>query len=407
VDESAEMRDGQEIDRSVTLHRDIGPCPEDGLVITADNITVDLNGHTIVGDPTARDGRCKAGIVLRGVRGVTVRNGTVRGFDAGVAIMGGGGNTVRQITVEDNVNYRVVTGRNADPDDVDVDNGVLCIFGEGIAVIDSSDNVIEHNRVYRNGPLSGIALVGDSNDNLVAHNEVADNDILNQTPDGRPTTCGTGPGQGPMGRGRAVQNIGIRVEGPGADRNVIEHNRVSRSAIAGIAVHSYNTQAGTPPNEATVIRHNHVTETGKTTHQMDPHAHGITVMRMGPAFVRPPDGVTIEANSSLGNFGHGISVAGRGSRGHTVTGNVVNHNVSAGILLEGPLEPGLDGVVDSTISGNRGHNNGIDGVDGNDECGTNRWSRNRFGTVNQPCVAAEGSGSVAVPAGSVRTLSAR
>ena len=397
MSDNGEIGCGREIRESITLDHDIEPCAEDGLVITADNITVDLNGHTIAGDPTVRDGRCKAGIILRDVHGVTVENGTIIGFDAGVAIMGGGGNTVRQITAEDNVNYRVVTGRNADPDDVDVDNDVICIFGEGIAVSNSSDNVIEHNRVYRNGPLSGIALVGDSNDNRVAHNEVADNDILNQTPDGRPTTCGTGPGQGPMARGRAVQTIGIRVEGPGADRNVIEHNRVSRSAIAGIAVHSYNSQGGAPPNDGTVIRHNQVSETGKTTHAMDPHAHGIAVMRMGPVFVRPPDGVTIEANTSSRNFGHGIFVAGRESSGHTVSDNVVNNNGSAGILLEGPLDPGLGGVTDSTVSGNRGHGNSIDGVDGNDDCGTNGWSRNRFGTVNQPCVAAEGTGSVGGP----------
>ncbi|HVL99780.1 MAG TPA: right-handed parallel beta-helix repeat-containing protein [Egibacteraceae bacterium] len=406
MNETSDVSCGEEITRSITLNKDVGPCSGDGLVITADDITVDLNGHTIIGDPTARDSRCRAGILLRGVRGVTVRNGTVTGFDAGVAIQGGGGNTVEEITAEDNVNYRVLTGRNADPDDVDVDNDIICIFGEGITVTDSSENVIAHNRVYRNGPLSGIALVGDSNDNRVAHNDVRDNDVLNQTPDGRPTTCGTGPGQGPMGRGRAVQNIGIRVEGPGADRNVIEGNRVSRSAIAGIAVHSYNAQAGTPPNDATVIRNNRVSETGKSTHEMDPHAHGITVMRMGPAFVRPPNDVTIEGNNSSHNFGHGISVAGRESRGHTIRNNVVNRNRGAGILLEGPSE-GLAGVTDSTLTGNRGRNNAIDGVDGNDDCGANRWTRNRFGTVNQPCVANEGSGSVAGPTAAVRSVSAR
>lgn len=240
---------GASITEDTTLTADIGPCSRHGLVVEADGVTLDLGGHTINGDAFARSGADKAGILLKGVRGVTVRNGTVVGFDAGVAIQGGGGNAVRGVTVEDNVNYRVVTGRNADPDDVNLDEQVLCMLGEGISVANSSDNVIEHNRVYGNGPLAGIALVGDSNDNLVAHNDVADNDVPNTTPDGRPTTCGTGRQQGPMTRGRSIQGIGIRVEGPGADRNVVERNRVTRSAIAGISVHSYDSGRGTPPNE--------------------------------------------------------------------------------------------------------------------------------------------------------------
>lgn len=139
---------------------------------------------------------------------------------------------------------------------------------------------------------------------------------------------------------------------------------------------------------------------------MDPHAHGITVMRMGPAFVRPPDDVTIDANTSSRDFGHGISIAGRDSRRHTVSDNVMTGNALAGILLEGPGE-GLGGVQDSTITGNRADNNGVDAVDANDGCGTNTWSRNRFGTVNQACVAADGSGSVIGPGAPATITSAR
>lgn len=307
----------------------------------------------------------------------------------------GGGNAVREVTVEGNVNYRVVTGRNADPDDVNPDDQVLSMLGEGISVANSSDNVIEHNRVYGNGPLAGIALVGDSNDNVVAHNDVRDNDVPNPTPDGRPTTCGTGRQQGPMTRGRSIQGIGIRVEGPGADRNVVEHNRVTRSAIAGISVHSYDSAGGTPPNEGTVIRNNRVVETGKTTFHRDSDAHGIAVLGTGLAPVRPPDGVTVEANTSSRNCGHGIYVAGHGSRGHTVSGNIVIGNGHVGIFLEGPLF-GV-GVTDSAVRDNRGQDNAVDGVDGNEECGTNRWSGNQFGTVNQTCVAADGTGALHAP----------
>lgn len=144
-----------------------------------------------------------------------------------------------------------------------------------------------------------------------------------------------------------------------------------------------------------MIRNNRVVETGKTTFHRDPEAHGLAVLGTGLPPVRPPDGVTIEANTSSRNCGHGIYVAGRESRGHTVSGNVVTGNGDAGILLEGPLH-GV-GVTGSAVRDNRGQDNAVDGADGNEECGTNRWSGNRFGTVNQTCVAADGTGTVSVP----------
>ena len=40
---------GATITRDTTLKADLTNCPGDGLVIGADNITLDLNGHTIDG----------------------------------------------------------------------------------------------------------------------------------------------------------------------------------------------------------------------------------------------------------------------------------------------------------------------------------------------------------------------
>lgn len=41
---------GDTITTDTTLHRDLVNCPSNGIVIGADNITLDLNGHTIDGD---------------------------------------------------------------------------------------------------------------------------------------------------------------------------------------------------------------------------------------------------------------------------------------------------------------------------------------------------------------------
>jgi hypothetical protein len=43
---------GDTITHDTTLHNDLTNCTTDGLVIGADNITLDLNGHTIDGVQT-------------------------------------------------------------------------------------------------------------------------------------------------------------------------------------------------------------------------------------------------------------------------------------------------------------------------------------------------------------------
>lgn len=60
-------------------------------MIGADGVTLDPNGHRVFGTEALGDG---AGILVQGRTGVTVTNGTVSLFDAGVAILGGSGNRV-------------------------------------------------------------------------------------------------------------------------------------------------------------------------------------------------------------------------------------------------------------------------------------------------------------------------
>ncbi len=187
---------GDLITESVTLDSDVGTCPGDGLVVVADNVTVDLNGFRVFGLNGPEE---QVGIRLVDVSGVTVQNGTVSGFDAGVAIEGGSGNRIRTLVVRHNINDLVGE----------------CTYGDGITVFDSDDNVIERNEVIHNGPYSGISLVGDSDRNVVRNNVVADNNVPNVREDGT-----TGPCAEPFCR--PIQDIGIRIEVPGANANRIQ-----------------------------------------------------------------------------------------------------------------------------------------------------------------------------------------
>ena len=188
--QAAHVSCGQTILVSTVLDSNIGPCGA-GLTIGADNITLDLNGFSITGGPVG-DG---AGILLVDRTGVTVRNGTVTQFDAGVAIDGGSGNNVN--------NLRILDNRGSFSTD----------FGDGIALFATTGNRITNNQVRNSGPYDGIGMIA-SHFNLIDSNQVTDNVQSNQT------------------AGIRVENIG---RNPSND-NVITNNLVANNALDGIEV---------------------------------------------------------------------------------------------------------------------------------------------------------------------------
>ncbi len=302
---------GAIVTQSVTLDADVGPCPGDGLVVRASNVTVDLNGHRIFAAQGPAD---TAGVRLfnaanppSGLSGVTVTNGVIEGFDAGVAVFGGSGNRIHGLVVQDNVNPG--------------GEGVACDLGDGIALTNSDNNRIENNRLVRNGPYGGISLVFDSDANLVRNNSLVGHNI-----------------QGIVGCGNANQDEGIRIEGPGANDNRIEGNAVSDSALAGIGIHGHRgcfpgQTPSEPPNTGNMILRNRVTGTAN-----NPEPDGIHVLEQGPfgTVVCAAFNLTIVGNNSSGNARHGIRIPGT-STGNTINGNVTVGNGGDGIRLEGPI----------------------------------------------------------------------
>lgn len=322
-------RAGREITEDTTLDHDLTATSRPALVVTADNVVLDLGGHTVSGDRAGFG--TGPGVLLENVRGVTVRNGTIRRFDAGVAIEGGEGNVVEGLTVEDN---------QGDPDGD---------FGDGIVVNRSHHNRILDNTVVRNGPFSGIALGPLAQHNEIRGNRVADNNMLQ------------------LGAGAGGQTMGIRVEGPEANDNRIVDNVVTASGADGIVIlstcHDMAAEppcVGTPPNERNDVVGNTANGNGTSG-----RGSGIRVFAM-PLPI-PPVGTSIRDNVADGNAWYGIAIDSL------------------------PLRyPGSE-VVGNRAHGN----GEFDGSDGTlmPPCGKNVWRDNDFGTVNQPGVAKTGERS--------------
>lgn len=254
---------GQTIVVNTVLDSNVGPCTS-GVTIGADNITFDLNGFTISGRPNLPDG---AGIRLVDRTGVTIQNGTVTQFDAGVALDGGSANTI--------TNMRTLDNRGTFATD----------FGDGITLFDSHNNRITNNQVRNNGPYDGIGLIF-SDGNLIDSNQITDN---NQN---------------------ASNTAGIRLEnasgGRTSDDNIVTNNLVTNSGTFGIQVF-----AGGRNN---VIRFNQVVGNA---------IDGITVFAGG-------SGNIIEANVARANRGSGIYIRGAAGNFGAPTNNQILRNQSFG-----------------------------------------------------------------------------
>jgi hypothetical protein len=57
---------GQVITSSTTLDSDVGPCPNNGIIVQGNDVKLDLNGYEVFGTDEVGDG---AGILVRDSRG--------------------------------------------------------------------------------------------------------------------------------------------------------------------------------------------------------------------------------------------------------------------------------------------------------------------------------------------------
>lgn len=287
---------GRVVTKTLKLKADLGPCEGDGLVVAADNIVIDLDGHTISGTDGPTD---NVGIRLTGRRGVQIKGratktrakGTVRGFDAGVALIGGSGNTVRDLNIRDNL---------GSPD--------TATYGDGIGVFFSSDNRIRDSIIDNNGPYDGIGILGaGSHRNLIDHNEIANTDSL-----GGFAGAGTGIFITPFLSD--LLERGLSVFGNQVIANTVRDN--DNSGISSIS----NVDGAIVDNKV---------ETNGRDENASPR-NGIGVQANQRALL--DTNVLVQRNTVIGNGGQGVNIA---SSSNHVLNNEVHANLAGGIVLFG------------------------------------------------------------------------
>jgi parallel beta-helix repeat protein len=355
---------GDTITTDTRLTNDLVNCPGLGLVVGADDVTLDLNGHTVDGNGVADF----EGIQAIGHDGLTIKGGRIRDFVEGVAVISAHDVELRDLVmshhrhvgifVADSAHVRV---RDTSSTDIAasgifvavshylrIENNTVTDSGGGIAarasdhlrirrntttlnefdgvsvfegtthatisrnvttangfsgiVVEGGHNSVTHNRISENG--DNVVIAGTAN--LVAHNRIDD---------------AVGFPDDPVG------GFGIIVDG--GDRNRLLDNDIRGTASNGIRVVAFDPEA-TGAAEDSVVRGNRVTAA-----QLD----GILIDETAT-------GTRLVGNWAEGSGDDGLDVESESS---TLARNTARNNHDLGIEA-------VPGVIDG--GGNRAAGNG-------------------------------------------------
>ena len=348
---AARVSCGQTIVTSTKLANDLIDCPSNGIVIGADNVTLDLNGHVIDGDATEfadcpPDEPCDLGVFSSGYDGVTIKGGTVREFTFGVILEAAENARLSRLALNDNLwsGLLVAGASHSTVEGLSVSGNGLTTDQAGIDVFDSHDLVIERNSVVGNGDI-GFYIIGledsridrnsgarnpeaailmEGNRNKLTRNRFSDGgDAIIVSGDGNTVAANLLSSSGCDGE------CGFGVSLEGGTGNLIQGNVMSHFHQAGIRVASFEAEGG-PPTTGNTISDNLV-------HDSD--VDGVIVEATATDTV-------VARNLVIGSGDDGIDVDNPKT---TLTRNIALHNGDLGIEA-------VPGVSDG--GGNKAHANG-------------------------------------------------
>jgi parallel beta-helix repeat protein len=343
---------GATITVDTRLERDLVNCPSNGLVIGADNITLDLNGHVIDGDGTEfsdcpPDEPCDLGVVDFDHRGVTIKGGTIREFVFGVLVVGATDSRFTGLELSNHFfsGLLVADSSLSEIEGLTVSANGLTTDQAGIDLFGSRELTIAKNNVFQNGDIGfytegldnsrfdGNSISGHPEAGIILQgsgNKVRDNRFVNNV-DGavvsgdanvvaRNRLSGPSDCDGDCG-------FGISLEG--GTRNVIADNTVVRFDRGGIRLAAFESEGG-PPTSGNTVRENLVWGTTVDGVLVESTAAN-TVLDRNIAVSAGDDGIDVDNAST------------------TLTRNLALHNGDLGIEA-------VPGVTDG--GGNRAARNG-------------------------------------------------
>ncbi|MGH2973916.1 MAG: right-handed parallel beta-helix repeat-containing protein [Solirubrobacterales bacterium] len=328
---------GDTLTTDTTLHKDLVDCPNNGIVIGADHVTLNLNGHRVDGNgalvhncPSGED--CDVGIDNPGHDGVTVKGGAVRQFGFGVLAYQTRHLQLQRLAVSHNQFSGIVIAASTravlkklvtTADGLTTDQSGMAFFDTDHLRLEDSklrangdiglyDENLNRSRLTGNrfglNPEAGALVNGDGN--LVAHNRFRRDGV----------GVGLG-GNDNIVRRNVADSTGLGLQVGEGKRNLFARNRVRNARGVGIDVASYG------PVADTVIRRNRIRGAGKD---------GLDVSSVRKTLKR----TQVRRNRVFHSGDDGIDAA---SASTTLTGNEADRNADLGIAaLRGVTDGGAN-----------------------------------------------------------------
>lgn len=357
---------GQVVTHSILVNNDLYDCLWDGLVVAADGITIDLNGHTIDGTGQA------AGIRNDGYDSVSIKNGTVVQFGHGVMLNPGvERNIVEALVLQSNKEAGIALGQVPHPLDPTqpFPQPPPPTFQAGV-----KDNILRGNSLVINDV--GIWLRHATRGTLIIANTFAAN-----------SNQGVWIERSSANRVEAneiIMSSGAGVLLQGSSGNTILGNTLTENGAGVFISTTDNSVLGLPSNDNRV-EGNTITEGNANAIEVlysegnalidnvafQANGLGVRLYHADNTLVRGNDlrgnmggiqlqnssGNRLEANDTSDSVGSGIWIADL-SFSNQVVGNTSSDNDGVGIYV-GDETPGDSG---SLIEGNRTHNNNSYGI---------------------------------------------
>ncbi|MDZ5622522.1 right-handed parallel beta-helix repeat-containing protein [Nocardioides sp. HM23] len=308
---------GQKVTQSIKVNNNLADCLAHGLIVGADNITIDLNGKTIDGKSIG------AAILNNGYDSVTIKNGRLTDFDYGVMLNNGAElNIVEGITADLNQDAAISLGHGTFPEDPNLAPAEpVPGFRSGV-----DNNILRSNTLVSNK--RGVWLLNGAKDNVVRGN------LIGSTSD---EAVWIERAESNLVEGNDIQSAskgGVLLEGA-TDNTILENSIVG--AGSGVIVRA--TTSGTIGIESTgnLVQGNHISDSAGPSLEIESSSANQLIDNIGEL----SDSYAIELYRANDNLVRGNDVSGnkggvslRESTGNLIEGNDTSNSDSTGITLE-------------------------------------------------------------------------